>query len=366
MALVRKNKKKLSLRKKLTIRIFNKFINVQTQLHELTYLFWECTLRCNVNCLHCGSDCKHDNQIKDMPLQDFLDQTKKISKQFNPNKVMIVITGGEPLLRKDLEECGKELYKQGYPWGFVSNGFALTQERFNELMQSGLRSMTISLDGLEESHNWLRNNNKSFEKAVNAISIISKEKNFVYDIVTCVNQRNIKELSSIKELLISLGVKRWRIFTICPIGRAKDNPELNITNEQFVEVLDFIEKTRKEGKIKASYSCEGYVGGYENEIRDGFFFCRAGVNIGSILVDGSVSACPNINHGFIQGNIYKNDFLDIWNKQFLVMRDRKWMKTGICKDCKDYKWCNGNAIHLREPGNENTLRCHLNMIKEAN
>ena len=365
MSAEKKRNSTLSFRKKITISVFKRFRKVQTQLHELTYLFWECTLRCNVNCLHCGSDCKHDNLIKDMPLGDFLNVTKKISTQFNPNKVMIVITGGEPLLRKDLEECGKELYKQGYPWGFVSNGFALTQERFDNLMRSGLRSMTISLDGLEESHNWLRGNPKSFEKAVNAISIISKEKNLVYDIVTCVNQRNIKELPQIKQLLISLGVKRWRIFTICPIGRAKDNKELNISNEQFVEVLDFIENARKESLIKTSYSCEGYVGDYENEIRDGFFFCRAGVNIGSILVDGSISACPNINHNMIQGNIYKDDFLDVWNNKYQVMRDREWMKTGICKDCKDFSWCNGNAIHLREPGNENTLRCHLNMIKEA-
>jgi len=63
-----------------------------------------------------------------MPYQDFLKVTDQVRKFYNPNKVMIVITGGEPLLRKDLEQCGLELYNQGYPWGFVTNGYALTKK----------------------------------------------------------------------------------------------------------------------------------------------------------------------------------------------------------------------------------------------
>lgn len=357
-------KNKLPLRRRLAQRVFNKFINVQTELHELTYFFWECTVRCNISCLHCGSDCRNDNQIKDMPYQDFLKVTEQVRKHYNPNKVMIVITGGEPLLRKDLEQCGLELYKQGYPWGFVTNGYALTKERFRSLMNAGLRSMTISLDGLEENHNWLRGNLKSFEKAVEAIKIITQEKDLVYDIVTCVNQKNIKELPAIKEFLISLGVKKWRVFTICPIGRAKENPLLNISNEQFVEIMEFIKNCRIEGRINTSYGCEGYLGSYETEVRDGFFFCRAGINIASVLADGSICACPNINHELIQGNIYKDDFMDVWNNRFEVMRDREWTRVGLCKDCKEFKWCRGNGIHLRDLENKDVLRCHYKMLQE--
>jgi radical SAM enzyme (rSAM/lipoprotein system) len=353
-------------RKRVALNVFSKYVNVQSQLHELSYFFWECTLRCNISCIHCGSDCRSDSQAKDMPYQDFLKVTAQVAKAYNPNKVMIVITGGEPLMRKDLEDCGRALYKQGYPWGFVTNGYALSAERFSNLLNCGLRSMTVSLDGLEESHNWMRGNKYSFERAVNAINLaVNAPDDFVYDVVTCVNQKNIGELPSLKKMLVELGVKQWRIFSICPIGRAKDNPLLNISNEQLRQVLDFIKANRQEGIIKSSFGCEGFLGDYEAEVRDGFFFCRAGVNIASILADGTICACPNINrNAFAQGNIYKDDFIEVWNSKFQPMRDRSWAKEGQCASCKEFKWCRGNGIHLRDVENNDVLRCHYKMIRE--
>lgn len=355
-----------SFKKRIALNVFKKYVDVQSELHELSYLFWECTLRCNINCLHCGSDCHSDYKLKDMPAADFLKVTKEISQHYNANKIMVVITGGEPLLRNDLEECGKELYNQGFPWGFVTNGFALTETRFRNLINSGLRSMTISLDGLKESHNWLRGNSNSYDKAIAAIKILCAEKNFTFDVVTCVNQRNIDELPEIKKLLLEMGVKRWRIFTICPIGRAKENPLLDISDEQFVGLMNFIKDTRKETLINTSYGCEGFLGNFETEARDGYFFCRAGVNIASVLADGSICACPNINrNNFTQGNIYSDNFIEVWNSKFQKMRDREWTKTGICADCKEFKWCRGNGTHLRDVENETVLRCHYQMIKNG-
>lgn len=353
-------------RKRIALNVFSKYVNVQSQLHELSYFFWECTLRCNISCIHCGSDCHSEAGVKDMPYQDFLKVTARVKEVYDPHKVMIVITGGEPLMRKDLEECGMELYKQGFPWGFVTNGYAMTAERFERLLQSGLRSMTISLDGFEESHNWMRGNKHSFEKAVNAIKLaVNAGDKIVYDVVTCVNQKNFDELPELKKFLIGLGVKRWRIFSICPIGRAKENPLLSISNEQFRCVLDFIKANREEGILQTSFGCEGFLGNYEAEVRDGFFFCRAGVNIASVLADGSICACPNINREtFTQGNIYKDDFIDVWNNKFQPMRDRNWAKEGLCADCKEFKWCRGNGTHLRDVKNHDVLRCHYKMIQE--
>ena len=337
-------------------------MDVQTQLHDLSYFFWECTVRCNISCLHCGSDCRTDQTVKDMPADDFLAITKQLAQKYNPNKVMIVITGGEPLLRKDLEYTGIELYKQGYPWGIVTNGYAMTPERFRSLMNAGMRSITVSLDGFEESHNWLRGNKNSFSHAIKAIELIVKEPDLVYDVVTCVNQKNISELPELKKFLIEIGVKKWRIFTICPIGRAKENPMLDISNQQFVQIMEFISHTRKEKKIQASYGCEGYLGDFENEVRDGFFFCRAGINIASVLADGSICACPNIDHRFIQGNIYKDNFMEVWENGFQKMRNRSWTKTSKCANCEVYKFCLGNGIHLRDLDKEDVFRCHYEML----
>lgn len=357
---------KISLKKKLALNLHKKYLDVQTELHELKYFFWECTLRCNLNCLHCGSDCHKEAKVNDMPIDDFLKVTEQISKQQNPNKTMIVLTGGEPLMRKDLEEFGERITKQGFPWGMVTNGLALTPDRFQSLLNAGLRSITLSLDGFEIAHNWLRNNKNSFKKATDALKLIVNQPNIVYDVVTCVNQQNFKELERFKEFLVETGVKNWRIFTIFPTGRAKTNTFLSISDEQFVDLMEFIKQNRIEKRINISYSCEGFLGNYENEVRDGYFTCHAGINIGSVLVDGSISACPNINHSFIQGNIYKDDFLDVWNNKFQIMRNRSWTQKGICKSCDAYKWCRGNGVHLYESPEGDVQMCHYNKLNAKN
>ena len=101
-----------------------------------------------------------------MPLKDFLKVLDEVKSQYEPSKVLIAITGGEPLLRNDLEKCGVEIQKRGFPWGMVSNGFTLTNEKYDSFVKAGLKTLTISLDGLEENHNWLRNHKDSFKKTL--------------------------------------------------------------------------------------------------------------------------------------------------------------------------------------------------------
>ncbi len=357
------NKPASKFRTGIAQKLHNRYVKTQSNLHELNYFFWECTSNCNLACLHCGSDCKIIPDVKDMPAEDFLNVAKQVATRYNPKEVMIVVTGGEPLMRKDLPETGKQLKSMGFPWGMVSNGYNLSPELFRKLRESGLRSATISLDGMEANHDWMRGKTGSFERAVKAIELLANEPGMIYDVVTCVNRRNFSELEQIKELLISLGVKNWRLFMIDPIGRAAENPELFLSHEQFRQMLDFIVENRKGGKIKASYGCDGYLNEYETKIREGFLFCRAGIHVASVLSNGDIGACPNINRGFVQGNIYKDDFLDVWNNKFEIYRNRKSFKTGICKNCKEWKNCRGDGMHLHEPGNENPVLCYNGLLE---
>ncbi|HPO48987.1 MAG TPA: TIGR04133 family radical SAM/SPASM protein [Spirochaetota bacterium] len=354
---------KLSPIKKLQFEVFNFYKKIQKDLKELNYLFWECTLRCNLSCLHCGSDCLVDNKINDMPLKDFLGVLDKVKEEYDPHKTTIVLSGGEPLMRNDLEICGKEIHNREFPWGMVTNGFGMTEKRYVALLDSGLRSITVSLDGLEENHNWLRNNKNSFKKAVETLGYIVNTKNIAYDVVTCVNKKNINELEKLKDFLIKIGVKAWRLFTIFPKGRAKYYDELKLTDEQHKYMLNFIIKTRKEKQIKLNYDCEAFLGNYEGKARDYYFFCRAGISVGSVLANGDISACPALRGDYIQGNIYKDDFIDVWKNRFQIMRDRSWAKSGICKDCENFKYCEGNGLHLRDEATKELSLCHWNIFK---
>lgn len=328
--------------------------------HPLRQLFWECTLRCNLHCRHCGSDCKNNSAIADMPKDAFMEVLDDVKKATDPHKVMVIVTGGEPLMRRDLEECGREMYEKGFPWGMVSNGFALTKTRLDRLMESGLRAITISLDGVGEDHEWMRGVPGSFQRAAEAISMVSATPDLVSDVVTCVNKRNFDKLPEIKDFLWSLGVKSWRLFTVFPVGRAAEDPELQLSNEQFRGLMEYIKSCRKEG-LDVSYGCEGFLGNYEGDVRNGFFFCKAGVSVGSVLADGSISACPSIRADYHQGNIYKDNFMDVWENQFRPYRDREWMRKDECADCKWFRYCRGNGMHLRDE-NGKLILCHLKRL----
>ena len=319
------------------------------ELHPLQQLFWESTLRCNVHCLHCGSDCVASVTTPDMPAEDFLHVIDtEVTPHVNPHKVMVIISGGEPLMRKDLPQIGRALYDRGYPWGMVTNGLALTEARFRELRKAGLRSITVSLDGLEEDHVWLRQHPLAFEGACRAIKLCAAEKRLTWDVVTCANQRTIGHLPAIRDLLWSLGVRDWRVFGIDPMGRAAENPELILTNEQFRQLMDFIAAERAAGR-HVSYSCEGYLGSYEGKVRDHLYQCAAGLSVASILIDGSISACTSIRGKYYQGNIYKDSFWNVWEHGFKPYRDRSWMRK--LEPC----------MHLRREDGSLML-CHLDRL----
>ena len=332
------------------------------RLHPLRQLFWECTLNCNLSCRHCGSECLKDAVSRDMPLDDLLPILDQI-KQHQPNvKTMVNTVGGEPLVRADIVECGRAITEKGFYWGMVTNAMLLDGYMLKELVRVGLRSVSIDVDGLRAEHNWLRNCDISFDRAYNAIGHLKTMPRLVWDVITCVNSRNIDKLDDIKQMLVEAGVRRWRCFTIVPMGRAFGDDDLSLSNEQFRHLMDFIAETRREGKIRLSYGCEGYLGEYEGRVRDYHYSCRAGLTVASILSDGSISGCLSIRSDYHQGNIYNDNFWDVWSNRFDVYRNRAWMHADQCEGCEVFKYCQGNGMHLRD-GNGKLMFCHYNKLK---
>ena len=323
--------------------LFRLFRANETKVHELNYLFWECTTRCMLRCRHCGSH--------------------------RPRDFSVVLTGGEPLLRPDIAEAGREIRRRGFGWGMVTNGWCYDEAMHGKLMAAGMGAITVSLDGLEASHDWMRGVPGSYQRALRAIGIIAAEPRLNADVVTCVNQRNLSELPEIYEILKGQGVKQWRLFTIIPIGRAAADPEMKLSDAQFVSLMEFIQTKRQEGgPMKVTFSCEGYLGRYEEKVRDIRYFCRAGINIASVLIDGRICACPNIDRDrFSQGSIYADNFYEVWENRFEAFRKRDWARTGRCKDCKAWRNCLGNGMHNWHNGTGEVLQCHYakTLSKEA-
>ncbi len=366
--------KKLTFKDKLKRAVFSLYRKSVVKEHELNYLFWECTLRCNLNCRHCGSDCLKTSGVPDMPVADFVKVLDSIKAKNKAERLTVAITGGEPLLRDDLEAAGREIVKRGFNWGIVTNALCLTPERFRSLRGSGMSSMSVSIDGLREEHEYLRRNPKSFDTVEQAIDLMTAEcrnypGRFIFDVITCVHHNNLDCLVKLRDYLINKGVEAWRIFSIFPSGRAAED-DLSLTPEEYRRLMDFIAETRvyrnSEGKgIHLNYSCEGYLGTYELKVRDFFFFCRGGINVGSVMCDGSISACLSVRgKDFIQGNIYQDDFMDVWNRRYQNMRDRSWAKKGKCARCRSWKWCQGNGLHLYSGMASPVAHCSLELLGE--
>lgn len=303
----------------------------------------------------------------DMPLDDFLKALDTIPQEERPPEFTVVLTGGEPLLRPDIAEVGRAIRSRGLRWSMVSNGWFYDEAMHRKLMGAGMGALTISLDGLGENHDWMRGRAGSFERARRAIAIAAAEPRINFDVVSCINRRNIGELESIHDTLAGLGVKQWRIFTVIPIGRAKDDPDMHLTDSEFVQLMDFIAARREaaaatgEGHrpMNVTFSCEGYLGRYERKVRQNPFFCRAGVNIASVLIDGRICGCPNIDRDrFSQGNIYRDSLWEVWQNRFAEFRDRNWARRGRCAGCPVFRDCQGGGMHNWHGDCAESINCH--------
>ena len=345
--------------------LHRRFRAAETRAHELNYLFWECTLRCNLNCLHCGSDCAASSEAADMPAADFLAAFDTIPRSRRAKPFTVVITGGEPLVRPDLPDIGRAMHSRGVGWGIVTNGWLYDEAMHRRLVAAGLGALTISLDGPPAEHDWLRGRDGSHTRALDAIAIAARQPRLNFDVVTCVNRRNLPCLQTMYDRLAGLGVRQWRLFTIIPIGRALQHDELHLDDSQLVTLMDFIAAKRRtrQTAMTVTFSCEGYLGPYECQVRPVPHFCHAGVNIASILADGTICACPNIDrHRFAQGNIHTDNLWEVWQTRFEPFRRRDWARQGACKDCRVFKNCLGGGMHNFHTGNDSPLGCHYRQI----
>ncbi len=345
--------------------LWQKYREEQKAKHPLKVLFWETSLNCNLNCLHCGSDCnKAKSQKRILKTDEIKKALKEIAEDFKTQKILLVASGGEPLVRPDLFFVMDYARNLGFQWGMVTNGELLTPDNIKKIKETGLCSISVSIDGLKDSHNWLRNKD-IFDKVVENTQKLTKESFQMTEVITCINQRNFGELEDIYKLCLGLGIMAWRIFNIVPVGRAKNIKELFLTPSQFKKLLNFIIEKRKERKLKVSFCEEGFLGtDYEGRVRDMLYFCSAGINVGSILYDGAVSACPILPRNLIQGNIRENRFSDIWDNKFQAFRDSNWKKKGKCKDCESWDFCEGNSLHLWDFDEDETTKCHLELLSE--
>ena len=197
---------------------FDTYRRLEIRQHQLLYLFLEITRHCNLSCLHCGSDCgRTGDSIKELTTASWLLLIDDIRRSFGPD-VMLVLTGGEPLLHPDLEEITGHIASHAMRWGLVTNGHGLTGARLASFIDHGIGSITISLDGPEAAHDSLRNLPGAYSKTTDAMCRIGAAAIPMRDVVTCIHPGNLDRLDETAEIILASAIPAWRLFRIFPSG----------------------------------------------------------------------------------------------------------------------------------------------------
>lgn len=329
---------------------------------QLRFLFLELTMNCNERCLHCGSYCG-DVKSVEMPVEKYYELLDKVKRDFSPLP-MLCITGGEPLLRKEFFDIMSYANKLGYKWGMTSNGTLITDDVAKRLEETGMKTISISIDGLEDTHDSFRRTKGGFKKAVEGIKNLLKYNFMEVQATTVVTKKNINELDSLFELMQELDVDSWRVINLEPIGRALSLDGYMLDKEDYVRMFDFIRTKRNEG-YPLSYGCTHYLGlEYEKAVRDWYFICSAGVYTASIMANGDIGACLDIERRSetIEGNILRDDFTDVWRNGFKIFRTPLYEKNEKCSHCESKYFCLGGSYHSWDYTNDKPLVCFKDVI----
>ncbi len=339
----------------------------QTKEHELRYLFLEVTRRCNLACAYCGSSCGPKGRPNELDVEQWKGILRGVSEDFEPRRVMVAVTGGEPLLKEGIFELFAELRRLGFPYGMVSNGVRLDASMAARLVDAGIGSISLSMDAPPPLNDKLRGAGTSAAVARGVTALRDAGFEGKLEIISTITRPAVDLLPQMRDWVAQLRVPLWRVAPVMPIGRAARRPELLPGPADIRRILEFVLEARQDGCLPApEMSEEGYLGNrFEGNVRPYLCQCRAGTNIGGILCDGRIGACPELGDAFVQGDALRERFSDVWRERYGALRDRSWMKRGQCAGCEEFVRCEGGALHLYERPGVAPLRCLYLLAREG-
>jgi radical SAM protein with 4Fe4S-binding SPASM domain len=272
-------------------------------------------------------------------------------------KPVVVLSGGEPLLREDVFDFARYGTEKGLRMCIATNGMLVTDEICEKMNASSVRMVSLSLDGsTEDVHDDFRNVKGAFAGVVNAANLFNKHK-IPFLINSSFTKRNQEEIPKVYKLAKELGATAWYMFMIVPTGRGEDIMSELISKEEYEEILDWhyeMEKEEDELLVRPTCAPHYYRIVLQKQKEQGEKFkqrtlkfstggskgCIAGQVICLIDVDENVLPCSYFPKS--AGNLKEQSFKDVWENSelFKEMRDFKGYK-GRCGSCEYINVCGG-------------------------
>ncbi|MBS1232545.1 MAG: Radical domain protein [Nitrospirae bacterium] len=319
------------------------------------WIAWEITRRCNLRCVHCRSS--SETEVKahpDFPTEEAFRVIDDINSYAKP---VIVLSGGEPLMRNDVFEIAQYGTDKGLRMCLATNGTLVNDEVCRKIKDSGIRIVSLSLDGSEERvHDDFRGQQNAFAGTIRAAGLFRKH-GIEFIINSSFTKRNQEEIPKVYALAKKLGATAWYMFMIVPTGRGEEIMNELISKEDYEEILNWhyqMEKDEKDILVRPTCAPHYYRIVLQKSKEEGSKFerrtlkfstggskgCIAGQVIALIDVDGNVLPCSYFPKP--AGNIRTQSFKDIWENSslFKELRDFKKYK-GKCGSCEYVTVCGG-------------------------
>jgi 12,18-didecarboxysiroheme deacetylase len=324
-------------------------------------LVWNMTRRCNLRCVHCYAGALAEEGVDDLSTEQGKAIIDDVAAYGSP---VMLFSGGEPLVRRDLAELARYAVDRGMRAVISTNGTLITREKARELKQVGLSYVGISLDGAEEVHDRFRKVPGSFKKAVQGIENCQAE-GLKVGLRFTMNRRNVAEVPKIFDLVRDLRVPRICFYHLVYAGRGSELMHEDLSHAQTREVVDLImDRTREffeQGEPREVLTVDNHADGpylwmrllREDPRRAEEVFellqyndgNNSGRGIGCISWDGEVHADQFWrNHSF--GNVRKRPFSAIWEDPDIELlarlKNKKAHVGGRCARCRFLNICGGN------------------------
>ncbi len=313
---------------------------------------WEITRNCNLECVHCRASALHGKYEGELDTErcfSLLDDIEKVAKP------IIILTGGEPLLREDIFEIANYGTEKGFKMVMAPNGTLINKDNAKKMADSGIKRISVSLDGASSDiHDGFRGVKGAFDAALSGIKT-AKEAGIEFQINTTITQNNFDDISKIHSLAIKLGAAAHHIFLLVPTGRGKYIIDKAIDALQYEKALNWFYDQRGKSPLQLKATCaphyyrilrqrlkeEGKTISFETDGLDAVTRgCLGGIGFCFISHVGRVQPCGFLN--LECGDITKESFKDIWENSevFLNLRDYDKLK-GKCGKCGFKRVCGG-------------------------
>jgi radical SAM protein with 4Fe4S-binding SPASM domain len=345
-----------------------------------TYAVWEITLACNLRCIHCGSRAgkARPGELSTAEALDLVEQLADIGVR------EVSLIGGEAFLRSDWLEIARAIKQSGMKLGMTTGGYGLGPKLAERMAEVGFDIVSVSVDGLQATHDSLRGRKNSWYWCFQAIQAL-RSVGIKCASNTQINRRSAAQLPRIYEHLREAGITAWQTQLTVPMGNAADRPEILLQPAELLDVLPMLHYLHQRGKDEGLYMYPGnnigYFGPYERRLRssprdanDLSFWAgsQGGVMTLGIEADGTIKADPSLpTDDFAGGNIREQSLREIVFEADRLKRNDERSTAhlwGFCSTCEFADICRGGdtwTSHVFFDRDGNNPYCHHRSLHHA-